>query len=134
MRLSQVLVIAAASFLFASEAIAVTPDSNQAKISTVARGDSRQRFLRSYKKTVEDDSDDLDDLDEERAGNSALEALAKSWGHNLDDIFEGVVRLTDDQYKAWHAVLNKGVAASKKVKRDAHNAKWRNENGFGGQA
>ncbi|GMF58911.1 unnamed protein product [Phytophthora fragariaefolia] len=81
MRLSQVLVIAAASILFASEAIAVTMDSNQAKISTVARGGSRQRFLRSYKKTVEDDSDDLD---EERVRTTALETLAKSWAAGAD--------------------------------------------------
>ncbi|GMF16556.1 unnamed protein product [Phytophthora fragariaefolia] len=112
------------------EAIAVTMDSNQAKISTVARGGSRQRFLRSYKKTVEDDSDDLDDLDEERVRTTALETLAKSWGYTYDDIVKRVVTLTDDQYRAWRHLLNKGVDASKKARRDAFNADWRRAHGI----
>ncbi|POM66558.1 Avirulence protein (Avh) [Phytophthora palmivora] len=134
MHLSQVLVVAAASFLFASEAIAVTMDSNQAKISTVARGSPSQRLLRRYEKPVDPDSDDSDDLDylnsEERGIGSKLQALASSWGHSVDDISNGVVRLTEKQHDAWKAVVNKGIEASKKAKREAANAAWRARNGY----
>ncbi|OWZ14201.1 Avirulence (Avh) protein [Phytophthora megakarya] len=64
MHLSQVLVVGAASFLFASEAIAVAMDSNHVKTPTVERDDPNQRLLRSYSKPVEDDSDDFDDSDD----------------------------------------------------------------------
>ncbi|POM70262.1 Secreted RxLR effector peptide protein [Phytophthora palmivora] len=132
MRLSQVLVIAAASFLFAGEAIAVTMDSNQAKISTVARGSPSQRLLRKYEET---DSDDLDDLDylnsEERGIESIVQALATQWGHSVDDISNGLVRLTEKQHEAWKAIVNKGIEASKKAKRDAANAAWRRDHGIG---
>ncbi|OWZ04506.1 RxLR effector protein [Phytophthora megakarya] len=114
MRLSQILVAVAASFLFASEAIA------------------SQRVLRSYK-PVEDDSDDLDDLDdsEERGGNSALKDLAKTWGLSYSGIKSGVVRLTEEQHNAWKAILNAGIDAGKKAKRDAYNDAWRKANGIG---
>ncbi|KAJ8523757.1 hypothetical protein ON010_g17360 [Phytophthora cinnamomi] len=51
LRLAQVLFFAAASILFASEAIAVTADSS----ITVARNGLSQRRLRSYSKPVEED-------------------------------------------------------------------------------
>ncbi|POM79605.1 Hypothetical protein PHPALM_2678 [Phytophthora palmivora] len=135
MRLSQVLVIAAASFLFAGEAIAVTMDSNQAKISTVARGSPSQRLLRKYEETDSDDLDDLDDLDylnsEERGIESKLQALATQWGHSVNDISNGLVRLTGKQHEAWKAIVDKGIEASKKAKRDAANAAWRRDHGIG---
>ncbi|OWZ14096.1 Avirulence (Avh) protein [Phytophthora megakarya] len=129
MRLSQVLVVAAASFLFATETIAVTMDSNQGKISSVARGGQSQRVLRSYK-PVEDDSDDLDDS-EERGGNSALKDLAKSWGLSFSGIQSGVVKLSEEQHNAWTAIVNAGIATSKKTKRDAYNKAWREAHGIG---
>ncbi|OWZ20238.1 Avirulence (Avh) protein [Phytophthora megakarya] len=135
MRLSQVLVVAAASFLFASDAIAVTMDTNQAKISTMARGGPSQRLLRSYK-PVEDDSDGLDDLEdlddsEERGGNSGLKDLAKSWGLSYSGIKSGAVRLSESQHNAWKAIVNAGIDAGKKAKRDAFNDAWRKANGYG---
>ncbi|POM57996.1 Avirulence protein (Avh) [Phytophthora palmivora] len=137
MRLSQVLVVAAASFLFASEAIAVTMDSNQAKISTVAHGDTSQRLLRRNEKPVDpdsDDSDDLDDLDnlddtEERG--PTLSQLAAKWGHSVDDISNGVVKLSERRYEKWRTALNEAIEASKKAKREAANAAWRARNGYG---
>ncbi|OWZ13275.1 Avirulence (Avh) protein [Phytophthora megakarya] len=136
MRLSQVLVLAAASFLFASETIAVTMGSNQAKISTVARVRPNQRLLRSYK-PVEDDSDDQDDLDdlddsEERGGNTEqLKALARGWGLSFSKISNGSIKLTDEQLQAWQAIINSGVQAKRKFARDAHNAAWRAEHNLG---
>ncbi|POM73989.1 Hypothetical protein PHPALM_9109 [Phytophthora palmivora] len=134
MRLSQVLVIGAASFLFAGEAIAVTMDSNQAKISTVARGSPSQRLLRKYEEPDSDDLDDLDDLDylnsEERGIESKLQALATQWGHSVDDISNGVVKLTEQQHEAWKAIVNKGIDARKKLKRDTANAAWRRDHGL----
>ncbi|OWZ09082.1 Avirulence (Avh) protein [Phytophthora megakarya] len=138
MRFSQVVVVAAASFLFASEAIAVTVDTNQGKISTVARGGPSQRLLRSYK-AAEDDSDDLDDLDdledlddsEERGGNSALKDLAKSWNLSYSGIKSGAIKLTEEQHNAWKAIINARIDAGTKAKRDAYNAAWRKENGIG---
>ncbi|POM80734.1 Avirulence protein (Avh) [Phytophthora palmivora] len=124
MRLSQVLVVAAASFLFASETIAVTMDSNEAKLSTVARGGPSQRLLRRYE---EPDSDDLDDTEER---GPTISELAAKWGHSVDDISNGVVRLSEKQLKKWQDALNDAIAASKKAKRDAANAAWRRENGF----
>ncbi|POM59937.1 Secreted RxLR effector peptide protein [Phytophthora palmivora] len=132
MRLSQVLVVAAASFLFASEAITVTMDSNQAKISTVVGGGPSQRLLRRNEKPVDPDSDDSDDLDEERGGNTdQLKALARSWGLSFSGISQGTVRLSEDQLKAWQAIVNAGIKASKREKIAAYNAAWRRENGIG---
>ncbi|OWZ04483.1 Avirulence (Avh) protein [Phytophthora megakarya] len=132
MRLSQVLVIGAASFLFANEAIAVTMDSNQAKVSTMASAGPTQRLLRSYKH-VEEDSDDLDDLDnlEERSGNPALRDLAKSWSLSFDDIISGAIRLTDEQHNAWKAIVNAGITKGQKKSRDAYNEVWRAKHGYG---
>ncbi|OWY99634.1 Avirulence (Avh) protein [Phytophthora megakarya] len=136
MRLSQVVVVAVASFLFASEGIALSMDTNQAKILTVARGGPSQRLLRSYK-PVKDDSDDLDDLEdlddsEERGGNTEqLQALARSWGLSFSKISNGTIKLTEEQLQAWQAIINAGVKASEKAQRDAHNAKWRRDHNLG---
>ncbi|OWZ00839.1 Avirulence (Avh) protein [Phytophthora megakarya] len=133
MRLSQVLVVVAASFLFASETIAVTIDSNQAKISTVAHGGPNQRLLRRYKEPVDEEPDDfynLQDL-EERGKTTMLTDLANSWSKSYDDIINGVIRLTDDEQKAWIKTINKAVDAKKKKHRDAHNAAWRAKHGLG---
>ncbi|OWY99928.1 Avirulence (Avh) protein [Phytophthora megakarya] len=128
MRLSQVLVVVAASFLFASETIAVTIDSNQAKISTVAHGGPNQRLLRRYKEPV--DEEPFQDL-EERGKTTMLKELAESWGKSYDDIISRVIRLTDKEQKAWTATINKAVDAKRKKHRVAHNAAWRKENGYG---
>ncbi|OWZ10812.1 Avirulence (Avh) protein [Phytophthora megakarya] len=133
MHLSQVVVVAAASFLFASKAIAVTADTNQAKISMVARGGPSQRLLRY--KPVKDDSYDIDDLDdlgetEERGFTSDLQALARSWSLSYDDIAAGTQRLTHDQQKEWTAIVNKAITKSQRKNREAYNAKWRKENGY----
>ncbi|POM61477.1 RxLR effector peptide [Phytophthora palmivora] len=119
MRLSQVLVVAAASFLFASEAIAVTADSNQAKLSTVARVGPSQRLLRRYE---EPDSDDLDDLDDTEERGRSIYDLATKWGHSVDDIKSGAVRLSESRLKKWQTALNEAIDAKKKAERVAHNA------------
>ncbi|OWY94008.1 Avirulence (Avh) protein [Phytophthora megakarya] len=131
MRLTQVVVVAAVSFLFTSDVIAVTMDSNQAKVSAVAGADPSHRFMRSYK-PVEEDSDDLDVIDEteERGGTSKLQDLARSWGLSYDEIATGTQRLTHDQQIAWTAVVNKAIAKSQKKSRDAYNAAWRKANGY----
>ncbi|OWZ04256.1 RxLR effector protein [Phytophthora megakarya] len=135
MLLTRVLVIVAASFVLASEAT-VTMNSNQAKISTMARGGSSQRLLRSYK-PVEDDSDGLNDLEnldepEERGGNTEqLKALATDWGLSFSKISNGSIKLTEEQLQAWQAIVNAGVQAKRKVARDAHNAAWRAEHNLG---
>ncbi|OWZ07421.1 Avirulence (Avh) protein [Phytophthora megakarya] len=133
MRLSQFLVVVAASFLFASETIAVTIDSNQAKISTVAHGGPNQRLLRRYKEPVDEEPDDLNNLQdlEERGKTTMLKELAESWGKSYDDIINSVITLTRDEKREWIATINKAVAAKRKKHRDAHNAAWRAENGVG---
>ncbi|OWZ00552.1 hypothetical protein PHMEG_00028226 [Phytophthora megakarya] len=113
----------AESFLFVSEAIALAMDPNQAKISTVAGGDQSLRVLRSYK-PVEDDSDKRD-ATEERGGNSALKDLAKTWCHSYSCIKLDVAQLTEKQHNAWKAIVNAGIDAGKKTKRDAYNKAWR---------
>ncbi|POM70658.1 Avirulence protein (Avh) [Phytophthora palmivora] len=130
MRLTQVLVVATASFLFASEAIAVTMDSNQAKISTVARGGPSQRLLRSYKNHVEDDSDNFDDS-EERGPMTELRTLATKWGYSIDDIVTGSARLSDKQNKKWLNALNTGMETNKRAKLEAASAARRAANGIG---
>ncbi|OWZ06004.1 Avirulence (Avh) protein [Phytophthora megakarya] len=128
MRLSQVLVVATASFFFASEAIAVTEDSNQVKISTLTRGGPSQRLLRSYSKPVEEDSDDLDDPDdsEERSGTTEkLKALAKSWNLSYSGVATGPVKLSDEQYSKWKAIVDEGTKARQRARREVHNMEWR---------
>ncbi|POM62647.1 Avr1b-1 Avirulence-like protein [Phytophthora palmivora] len=127
MRLSQVLVVAAASFLFASEAIAVTVDSNQAKI-TVVGGSPSQRLLRKYE---EPDSDVLDDLENTEERGRSIYDLAAKWGHSVDDIQNRVVKLSEKRQEKWQAALNEAIAAKKKAKIQAHNAAWRREHGIG---
>eukprot|EP00644_Phytophthora_capsici_P012341 jgi/Phyca11/19193/fgenesh1_pg.PHYCAscaffold_46_\ len=59
MRLSQVLVIAVASFVFASDTVAVAT-SNQAKISKMEQSPS-QRLLRSNHYPVKEEEDESED-------------------------------------------------------------------------
>ncbi|POM79439.1 MoxR-like ATPase in aerotolerance operon, partial [Phytophthora palmivora] len=78
-------------------------DSNQAKISTVARGSPSQRLLRRNEKPVypdSDDSDDLNNLDDTEERGLTLSDLAAQWGHSVDDISNGIVRLTKEQHDA----------------------------------
>ncbi|OWZ00614.1 RxLR effector protein [Phytophthora megakarya] len=129
MRLSQVLVVVAASFLFASETIAVTIDSNQAKISTVAHGGPNQRLLRRYKEPVDEEPDDLNNLQdlEERGITTMLQELASTWGKSYDDIINRVITLTGDEKKAWRTTINKAVDAKKKkhrAQRGVAQGKW----------
>ncbi|KAG3166082.1 hypothetical protein PC128_g19804 [Phytophthora cactorum] len=88
MRLSQVLLAIAASFLFNSEALSATMDSNQAKIAKVAStGGPSQRLLRASYTPVEE----VDDAEERLGGmdkfsvehQNILKALAKKLGFNL---------------------------------------------------
>ncbi|EGZ10416.1 hypothetical protein PHYSODRAFT_287041 [Phytophthora sojae] len=145
MRLSQVLVVAAASFLFASEAIAVTTDSVQAKITTVARGGPSQRLLRSYSKPAEENdsadsekwgftTEELDDDSEERGLTSgqieSLTKLANKWGHSYDDLVNGVVRLSEKKQQKWIDRVNAYIKENKKAQREAYNAAWRAEHGY----
>ncbi|KAE9315685.1 hypothetical protein PF008_g19186 [Phytophthora fragariae] len=68
MRLSQVLVVAVASFLFASDTFAAAT-SDQAKISKVVRGSPSQRLLRSNNKLFKEEEDESEDsLDAEELG------------------------------------------------------------------
>ncbi|KAE9088877.1 hypothetical protein PF010_g19214 [Phytophthora fragariae] len=69
MRLSQVLVVAVASFLFASDTFAAAT-SDQAKISKVVRGSPSQRLLRSNNKLFKEEEDESEDsLDAEELGS-----------------------------------------------------------------
>ncbi|KAE9058786.1 hypothetical protein PF010_g30874 [Phytophthora fragariae] len=68
MRLSQVLVVDVASFLFASDTFAAAT-SDQAKISKVVRGSPSQRLLRSNNKLFKEEEDESEDsLDAEERG------------------------------------------------------------------
>ncbi|KAK1941503.1 hypothetical protein P3T76_007369 [Phytophthora citrophthora] len=99
MRLSQVLVIAVASFLFASNSVAAAT-SNQINISKIVQNSLSQRLLRSHKYLVEEEEDksensvdveerdyttqDEEDLEERSPLSQAqvdkLEAIASRWG------------------------------------------------------
>ncbi|KAG6594269.1 putative secreted RxLR effector protein [Phytophthora cinnamomi] len=145
MRLSHVLVIAAASFLFASEAIAVTMDSE----ITVARDGLSQRRLRSYNKPAkDDDSDDSakrgftaeedDESDEERGFSDRftpeqLERLrekAEKLGYNFKHIESGTAKFAAEDLKAWQTHLNIIIKENKRAETAAHNANWRRKNGI----
>ncbi|KAJ8508353.1 hypothetical protein ON010_g18878 [Phytophthora cinnamomi] len=142
MRLPQVLVIAAASFLFASEAIAVTTDSE----ITVARDSLSQRRLRSYSKPAkEDDSDDSDasaksgftaekddDADEERGGfdhfsSEQIERLRKKaadLGYNFKHIESGTAKFAAEDLKAWQEHLGQIIREKRSAGTAAYNAEW----------
>lgn len=83
MRLSQVLVVIAASFLIGSEALSTSTDSNQVKLSEVASPSGHsQRLLRTHPKIVEDE----DDSSEERA------ITARQWA-KIDKYAEDVLKI-----------------------------------------
>ncbi|OWZ11567.1 RxLR effector protein [Phytophthora megakarya] len=73
MRVSQAVLVLVASFLFTSEALSATMDSNQAQIAKMTSpGD--QRLLRAYHKSTDEEIDSEDDSLEERGLNSAAKA------------------------------------------------------------
>ncbi|KAK1941445.1 hypothetical protein P3T76_007311 [Phytophthora citrophthora] len=119
MRLSQVLVIAVASFVFASDTVAVAT-SNQAKISKMVQSNPSQRFLRSHRYLVnkeEDESDDSVDVEErgyttydeedmeERAPLSQaqidkLETIASRWGTTWTSVAMGYSSVSTEKANA----------------------------------
>ncbi|KAE9322007.1 hypothetical protein PF008_g17683 [Phytophthora fragariae] len=78
MRLSQVFVAIAASFLVASKALSTSTDSNQAKIAELTPPTvSSQRLLRTHHRIV----DDEDDSSEERGiSNAVLGSICQRLG------------------------------------------------------
>lgn len=96
MRLSQVLVLIAASLLFTSEALSATMDSKISKVTSP--GASSQRLLRVHHSTVEDDDDS-----EERGLTSKyaekLAAYADDLGFNLQRAEKSQTYLLQNQAK-----------------------------------
>ncbi|KAG1695126.1 hypothetical protein DVH05_020768 [Phytophthora capsici] len=134
MRLSQVLVIAAASLLFASDTIAVAT-SNQAKISKMAQSSPNQRLLRSNKYSVkeEDESEDSvdfgkrgfatndeEDLEERSPLSNAIVAklddIAAGWGTTYYKIAMGQSSVSEAKINALLAMRDAFISNNKKEK------------------
>ncbi|KAG1686069.1 hypothetical protein DVH05_007164 [Phytophthora capsici] len=146
MRLSQVLVIAAATFLFASDAVAVAT-SNQAKISKMEQIPSH-RLLRSnhYVKEEEDESEDSVDFEErgfatpgeedleERgplstAAVERLESIASRWGTTWESVAMGYSSISKDKIDALLAMRDALLSGkTKKVNAASANILWLNKN------
>ncbi|KAE9000215.1 hypothetical protein PF010_g13231 [Phytophthora fragariae] len=98
MRLSQVLVLIAASFLVASEAHSTTTESNQVKLSEVASPSGpNQRLLRTHQQIVEDE----DDSSEERTFTPTQLEKLERYATKLGINWERAQR--DTQYLQAHA-------------------------------
>ncbi|KAG1684180.1 hypothetical protein DVH05_001843 [Phytophthora capsici] len=132
MRLSQVLVIAAATFLFASDTVVIAT-SNQANISKIEQSIPSQRLLRSNKYAVkeeEDESEDSVDFEErgfatpdeedleERSPLSAaivekLDDIASRWGTTWGRVAMGHSSISDDKIKALIAMRDAFISGKK---------------------
>ncbi|KAK1932348.1 hypothetical protein P3T76_012342 [Phytophthora citrophthora] len=132
MRLSQVLVIAAASFLFASDTVAVTT-SNQAKISKMVQSSPSQRLLRSDKYLVLDEKDQSEDsVDVEERGFATpdeedleersplsnkvvnkLENIAAGWGTTYSSIVMGRSQVSDAKVAALKQLRDAYISGNK---------------------
>ncbi|KAK1930114.1 hypothetical protein P3T76_014348 [Phytophthora citrophthora] len=119
MRLSQILVIAVASFLFASDTVAAAT-SNQAKISKMAQGNPSQRNLRGNKYLVEEEEDQSEDsVDVEERGYTThdeedleergplssiqvdkLDAIARGWGTTYERVAMGLSSISKEKATA----------------------------------
>ncbi|KAG1696327.1 hypothetical protein DVH05_018459 [Phytophthora capsici] len=135
MRLSQVLVIAAATLLFASDTVAVAT-SNQAKISKMVESTPSQRLLRGNKYPVveeEDESEDSVDLEERgfatpdeeeleersplsNAAVSKLEKIAKRWGTSYSSVAMGRSSVSEARAKALLALRDAYISGNKNAK------------------
>eukprot|EP00644_Phytophthora_capsici_P019387 jgi/Phyca11/21908/fgenesh1_pg.PHYCAscaffold_211_\ len=133
MRLSQVLVIAVASFVFASDTVAT---SNQAKISKTVQSSQSQRLLRSNHypvKEEEDESEDSVDFEErgfttpdeedleERSPLSAaivekLDDIASRWGTSWAAVAMGQSSISEDKIKALLALRDAYLSGNKNAK------------------
>ncbi|KAG1684312.1 hypothetical protein DVH05_018591 [Phytophthora capsici] len=137
MRLSQVLVIAVASFVFASDTVAVAT-SNQAKISKMEQSPS-QRLLRSNHYPVKEEEDesedsvdfeergfttpDEEDLEERSPLSSAtvkkLENIAKGWGTTYSSVAMGTSSVSQTKAKALLALRDAYISGIKSEKNAA---------------
>ncbi|KAG1706274.1 hypothetical protein DVH05_001422 [Phytophthora capsici] len=131
MRLAQILVIAAASLLFAGETVAVAT-SNQVKISKVAQSSPSQRLLRSNKYPIteeeEDESEDPvdfeergeEDLEERSPLSSAivskLDDIASRWGTTYARVAMGQSTISQNKIDALLSLRDAYVSGSKKAK------------------
>ncbi|KAE9315683.1 hypothetical protein PF008_g19191 [Phytophthora fragariae] len=135
MRLSQVLVVAVASFLFASDTFAAAT-SDQAKISKVVRSSPSQRLLRSNNKLFKEEEDSLDaeelgsdvedeeDLEERSPLStsqvSKLEEYAGQWGTSWASVAMGRSSVSQEKASALIALRDALVS---KDSRDIYAAK-----------
>ncbi|KAK1932253.1 hypothetical protein P3T76_012247 [Phytophthora citrophthora] len=144
MRLSQVLVIAVASFLFASDSVAVAT-SNQAKISKIVQSSPSQRLLRSDKYLVLDEKDqsedsvdvkergfttpDEEDLEERSPLSPAqvtkLENIAKGWKTTYASVAMGTSGISAEKVNALLKLRDAYISGSKRAKLAAKLAVYR---------
>ncbi|KAG1698043.1 hypothetical protein DVH05_015526 [Phytophthora capsici] len=138
MRLSQALVIAAATLLLASDTVAVAT-SNQAKISKMVQSTPSQRLLRGNKYPIyeeEDESEDSVDLEErgfatpdeeeleERSPLSIsqvkkLEGYARRWHTTWEKVALGRSSISEDKVQALLALRNAYISGVKSEKNAA---------------
>ncbi|KAG1713384.1 hypothetical protein DVH05_001171 [Phytophthora capsici] len=146
MRLTQVLVIAVASLLFARDTVIAT--SNQAKISKMEQSTPSQRLLRSNKYPIEEEEDefedtmdfeegdytttDKEDLEERSPLSSAvvakLDDIASGWGTSWARVAMGQSSISEDKIKALLALRDAYISGSKKAKQAARMAVLRANN------
>ncbi|KAE8955018.1 hypothetical protein PR001_g32268 [Phytophthora rubi] len=132
MRLSQVLMVAVASFLFASDTFAAAT-SDQAKISKVVRGSPSQRLLRSNNKLFKEEEDESEDsLDAEERGFvvedeedleersplstaqvSKLEKYAGKWGTSWASVAMGRSSVSQEKASALIALRDALISKDK---------------------
>ncbi|GMF25509.1 unnamed protein product [Phytophthora fragariaefolia] len=111
MRLSQVLVVVAVSFLVASEAFSTTKDPNQAQTVTSS---GEHRPLRTHNKVVEDD----DSSSDERAiTDLEMKTILKDMG--IWDVVKKTPNklLTLDRYEEYRKKANQFMESKGKTKK-----------------
>ncbi|KAG1696385.1 hypothetical protein DVH05_018516 [Phytophthora capsici] len=133
MRLSQVLVVAAASLLFASDTVAT---SNQAKVSKMVQSTPSQRLLRSNKYPVKEEEDEYEDsVDFEDRGFATpdeedleergplpagtvkkLDDIASRWGTSWAAVAMGRSSVSEDKVKALLALRDAYLSGNKNAK------------------
>ncbi|POM81134.1 Secreted RxLR effector peptide protein [Phytophthora palmivora] len=130
MRLSQVLVVVAASFLFTSEALSAKTDSHQAQIADPTLiGDLGARLLRSHHTVVEADNDseetgfdNVEDDSEERAllpkDYTRLTNYAEKLGIDVQRAATNTAYLSTvkKEYDLYQALLNRLIQKRKSKK------------------
>ncbi|EGZ13041.1 hypothetical protein PHYSODRAFT_286533 [Phytophthora sojae] len=118
MRVAPVLLLIAATFLAASEALSTTTDSNKVKTSQVILPSGPSlRLLRKHNKVVDEDEDSSEGRTLTDLQMAEMEKFAEKLGMNWARVQSGTMYLQRHaKYAEYQETMNKYIAINQKIK------------------